>query len=713
MVTLFGMGGLGKTRLCLQVAAESMHRFPDGVWFLDLVPLRDEALVVAEATKEIGVQPEPDRTPLQSLCAHLRARRALLVVDNCEHLVKASAELCNAVMRAAPHVRVLATSREALRVPGEQSYPLHPLPLPATNAGVDELSQSSAVRLFVERARQGRPSFVLDATQAPAVSELVARLEGIPLALELAAARMRVLSVADINARLKDRFKLLVGGGRVLQERQQTLRALVDWSYDLLSETERLLLGRLSVFVGGFDLQSAEAICGADPLPPEDILDLLASLVDKSLVMLDESDERARYRMLETIRDYAREKLEASGEMAVIAARHCEHFFGLSKQARDGITGPEQAEWSRRLETDLDNVRAAMTFALGGAADRFVPVKFAVALERFWELRGYATEGRAYMKAVLKLPDVQNSDVAHAWALYVSAQLAESQSDFAEDRRLLERCLELRRRLDNPVDIAATLSTLSTARLHMGDVAGAKECELEALGIFRKAEDRQGEAIGLFHLGQIAAHLSNDEEAHSLVGQALSIAREIKYQELETVCDLASGELSFEAADFARAVSWFARGYTVARDAADKRGEANALRWLGASDLQAGNLSSARNRLTEAMQALRKLEMWDELLGCLEEYAELLNAEGDLTLAVRITAAAANARLRLGLVRSPRAEQRLRSRIARYRERATGFDDDWNLGEGWSVDDAIVNALKPETVSTPAAPRETAVQATQ
>jgi tetratricopeptide (TPR) repeat protein len=317
------------------------------------------------------------------------------------------------------------------------------------------------------------------------------------------------------------------------------------------------------------------------------------------------------------------------------------------------------------------------------------------------------------MKAVLQLPDVKSSDLAHAWALYVSAQLAESQSDFAEARRMLELCLPLRRGLANPVEVAATLSALATVRLHTGEVAAAKDCELEALEIFRELGDRQGEAISLLHLGQLASHLGNDQEALALLGQAHAIAREIKYQELETVCDLAHGELSFEAANFVQAATWLSRGYTVARDAADKRGEANALRWLGASDLQAGNLSSARNRLTESMQALRKLEMWDELLGCLEEYAELLNAEGDLTLAVRITAAAVKARARLGLVRSPRAEQRLRSRVAGYRERATGFNDDWNLGEGWSVDDAILSALKPATASTSAAPRETAVQATQ
>ena len=348
LLTLLGMGGLGKTRLCLQVAAETMHLYPDGVWFLDLSPLRDDAHVAAEAAQVMGVKAEPDRTLVQAICAHLKSRRVLIVLDNCEHLVKASAELAQAILRAAPYVRLLATSREALHVPGEQSYPVHPLPLPPRGAGIDDVSQSTAVRLFVARAQQHKPSFTLDAAQATAVAELVARLEGIPLALELAAARVKSLPVAEINARLKDRYKILTGGARVLQERQQTLRALVDWSYDLLTPEEQTLLTRLGVFVGGFDLEAAEQVCGVDPLAREDVLDLLGSLVDKSLVLLDEQDSGARYRMLETIRDYAREKLAQDGALADAAARHAQHYFAMAKLAREGMQGPEQAEWIQR-----------------------------------------------------------------------------------------------------------------------------------------------------------------------------------------------------------------------------------------------------------------------------------------------------------------------------------------------------------------------------
>ena len=447
LLSLIGMGGLGKTRLSLQVAAEAMAEFPDGVWFLDLAPLRDPALVASEAAQVLGVREEPGRPLVQTLCAHLKPLRVLLVFDNCEHLIKPSADLANAILRAAPEVRVLASSREALRIPGEQTYPILPLPVPMRGDSVAALSRSTAVRLFVERAQGHKPSFALNEREAPAVAELVARLEGIPLALELAAARVRSLAVTDINARLKDRYKLLTGGGRVLLERQQTLRALVDWSYDLLNVSERTTLSRLGVFAGGFDMAAAEAVCGADPLDPLDVLDLIGSLVEKSLVMLEERDEGARYRMLETIRDYAIEKLAQSGETAATAATHCEHYFAMAKEANRGMNGADQAEWIRRVETEHDNVRAAMATALAGGVDPIIAVKLTVAMLGFWMFRGYSSEGRGLVKAALALPAIQASDIAQAHALYVGAALAESQSDYAEARQMLEACLELRRGL--------------------------------------------------------------------------------------------------------------------------------------------------------------------------------------------------------------------------------------------------------------------------
>lgn len=694
LVTLLGMGGLGKTRLSLQVAAELIHLYPDGVWFLDLAPIRDAELVVAETAQVLGVREEAGRSLQQTLCAHLKTQRALLIFDNCEHVVKVSAQLASAILKVAPYVRILASSREALRTPGEQAYPVFPLPVPGIGDGIEALSRSTAVRLFIDRAQLHKPSFSLNEREAPMVAELVARLEGIPLALELAAARVRSMTVADINARLKDRYKLLTGGARVLQERQQTLRALVDWSYELLEPDERTLLERLGVFISGFDLAAAEAICGADPLTSDDILDLLGSLVEKSLVMLEERDDGSRYKMLETIREYAHDKLEKNDALVDTSTRHCEHYFAIAKAANRGLQGPEQADWIWRLEAELDNVRTAMALPLNGGADPFIAVKFAVAMQGFWILRGYCTEGRNLVRTALALPAIQASSVAHAWALYVGAALAESQSDHPEARTMLETCLELRRGLENPVDIAATLSTLSLARLQAGDAAGAAAGEREALEIFRGLGDRVGEAIGLLHVGQIGVYLGEDASARQQLEACLAIARAIKHQEIEGECELVLGESAFQTDDPVQAYVRLKRSLTVCREAGDKRGEANAQWWLGKVDVRQGDLASARHRLGEAVAAFRAFEMREEMLGCLEDHAVLARAEGNAELAVHLAGLVSNLRDRLALTRSVRGERRWLAEVQALRA-AMGnadFDAAWNEGAEWQIDRAIGSA---------------------
>lgn len=698
LLTLLGMGGLGKTRLSLQVAAEVIHEYPDGVWFLDLAPIRDAALVVSEAAQVIGVREDPDRSLLQTLCAHLKTRRALLVLDNCEHVIQVSADLATAILKVAPYVRILASSREPLRTPGEQGYPVLPLPVPVQGDGIEALARSTAVRLFVERAQLHKPAFSLNDREAPVVAELVARLEGIPLALELAAARMRSLSVSEINARLKDRYKLLTGGARVLQERQQTLRALVDWSYELLNDAERTVLRRLAVFVGGFDLNAAEQVCGGAPLLADDVLDLLGSLVEKSLVMLEERDDGARYRMLETIRDYAREKLDQSGDAAATEARHCDHYFALAKAANHGLTGSQQADWIWRVEAELDNLRSATALALRGAVDPFIAVKFAVAMQGFWILRGYSTEGRNLVRACLALPAIQASEVAQGWALYVGAALAESQSDHAEARTMLEVCLKLRRGQGRVVDVAATLSTLSLARLQAADAVGAANAETEALGIFRELGDRVGEAIGLLHLGQIGVYLGEDEQARVHLLQSLAIAREIRHQEVEGECELVLGESAFELDDRPQACQRFKRSLTVCREAGDKRGEANALWWLGRFDLREGDLVSARARLVDALRAFRAFEIWEEALGCLEDHSLLAFGEGRPDVAVGLAAAVHCSRERLKLSRSPRREAFWQSQLAELRRElhTSQFDEWWSQARDWPMDRAVSEAIKPE-----------------
>ena len=695
LLTLLGMGGLGKTRLALQIGAGVLDAYADGVWFVDLQTIRDPALAAGETARVLGVREEGGRPLIQTLCAHLKSRKLLLILDNCEQIIDASAELAGAILRAAADVRILTTSRTALRVPGEQTYLVQPLPVPSRSGSFDALTESTAVQLFVERAKLHKPSFALTEREAPAIAELVARLEGIPLALELAAARVRSLSLADINKRLQDRYKLLVSGDRTLQARQQTLRALVDWSFDLLQENEQILLARIAVFAGSFDLPAAEAICGVEPLQADDILDLITSLVEKSLINTEEGDEGARYRALETIRDYAREKLQARTEHAAIAAAHCEYFFIMAKAANRGAQGAEQASWTDRLEQDLDNVRSAMAVALAGGVDPIISVKLAVALMWFWLLRGYSSEGRRYVRSALELPAVKSSPLIHSHGLYVGAGLADGQGNYVEARNMLEECLQLRRGLGEPVDIAATLSTLSLVQLHSGDAASALKGEAEALEIFRQIGDRIGEAIGLLHLGQIHAYAGDDCKAREFIEQCAAIARAVNYAEIESECELSLGELALRSGDLESARAAFVKALEVCREAGDKRGEATSLWWTGRADLAENDLRAACVRLTGALRAFQAFEMHEELLGCIEDIAALLNSRGERYQAIQLCAAVERLRERLALLRPPRAERRLQTEIKTARERmdARDFELAWSAGSTWQISEAVEQAL--------------------
>ncbi len=446
--------------------------------------------------------------------------------------------------------------------------------------------------------------------------------------MELAAARLRSLSVDELNKRLHDRFKLLTGGSRVALERQQTLRALVSWSYDLLLEQEQILLDRLSVFVGGFDLDAAEPVCGAEPLLPGDVLDLVTSLVEKSLVMVKQEDGWSRYGMLETIREFAREhRVEVNGssgrfglqetirdfakgqlikrdDLAATAARHCNYYVEFAKKARQQLHGLDQAEWTRRLEVELDNLRAAIALALAGGVDSVIAVKLEVALMRFRTLRGYSTEGRKNVHAALALPGILEPNAPRAHALYTGGVLAMNQSDHAEATQMLTECLEIRRALGNKREIAATLSTLATEYLHQDEAAKARDCEEEALDLFRELGDRIGEGIGLLNLGGIAVRQGDNDSAGQLFDQSLAIARSIKHQELESECEHNLGDLALQAGNFQAAETRFARALKICREAEDKRGEAIAVWSSGRVDAAIGDHEAARKKFARRAAGL-------------------------------------------------------------------------------------------------------------
>lgn len=713
LLTLLGMGGLGKTRLSLQIAADVLEKYPDGVWFVDLAPIRDPSLVPNATAQALGIREEAGNPLTQTLCAHLREHKLLVVLDNCEHLVNACATLAEALLSAAPGVRILATSREALRIPGEQTYPVLPLRVPDRKADAEALLRSEAVQLFVERARLQKPDFTVTGSDVAAVAELCARLDGIPLALELAAARLRSLSVSEINARLHDRFKLLTGGSRVLLERQQTLRALVTWSYDLLGENEQIVLDRLSVFAGGFDLQAAEAVCGAEPITPEDVLDLVDSLVEKSLIMVEQEGRGSRYGLLQTIkefahehlgkrsglqktiREFASERLKDRDDVAATAARHCDYYLGLAKTARPKLEGPEQAEWMRRLEVELDNLRAAITLALVRGVGPVIAVKFEVALMTFRILRGYSTEARNNIRAALALPEIREPNVARGHALYVGGVFAINQGDYGEATKLLAECLAIRRGLGAAHEIAATLSTLSTLHLRQGDMANARNCQEEALAIFRELGDRIGEAVGLLNLGEIALRQSDDDSAREHFEQCLAISRSIKQQELEGECECHLGELALAAGDLKAARARFARSLKVCQDAEDKRNEAITVWCLGKADAAGGCYESARKKFADALRAFEAFQMNAEALDCLEDCAKLLQALGRADDALRLLAAVGGIRERLAIPPSTRGEATRQGIILAARDALgeAASKAAWTTGNAWALDDAIEHAL--------------------
>jgi predicted ATPase/class 3 adenylate cyclase len=505
LVTLTGAGGVGKTRLALRVAADGLDRFPDGVWLVDLAPLADEALVPQAVAAAVGVREDPGRPLVATLADALRPKRLLLVLDNCEHLLEACARLAEGLLRACPDLRVLATSREALGLAGEAPYRVPSLALPAAPGplSVEALAPSEAVRLFAARAATVRPGFAVTAQNAAAVAEVCRRLDGIPLALELAAARVRVLPVEPLLARLEDRFRLLTGGSRTALARHQTLRAAVDWSYDLLGAAERTLFARLSGFAGGFTLEAAEAVGAGEGIEPVDVLDLLTRLVDKSLVVAEEQpDGAARYRLLETLRQYAQETPAAHGGAEAVRARHAAYYLALAERAAPELEGPRQRAWLDRLEAELDNLRQALRWsqAEGGRAE--AGLRLATALGHLWRLRGHQREGREWLEAALALPAAAPRTAARAAALDGAGVLAWILGDGAAAGARLEASVALWRALGDGRGLGRALANLGLAALDR-DRAAARPVLEEAVARARAAGDRWGLALALRFLGTL------------------------------------------------------------------------------------------------------------------------------------------------------------------------------------------------------------------
>jgi len=448
LLTLVGPGGMGKTRFSLEVASTLLDRFKDGVWFIELAPVSDPALVSRTVAEALGVHEEAGRPLLDTLLDFLRRRNLLLVLDNCEHLIEGCARFAEAALRASSGLRVLASSREALDIAGELAWRMPPLPTPdaAARETGDQLLQYSAVRLFVTRAAFASSSFRLTAENSVAVARICRQLDGIPLALELAAARVKAMRVEQIAERLDDRFQLLTSGNRTALPRQQTLRSAIDWSHDLLNDSERVLLRRLSVFAGGWTLEAAEAVCSGDGIQSANVLDLMTRLVDKSLVVPDETAAEPRYRMLETIRQYSREKLVEANEAEQIGDRHLTFFTREAEWLGPRFLGPDQVRWYAKAEVELDNLRAALEHSLSPTrvGDG---MRMGRALHRYWVARVYWREANGWLKRLLAVSGTEDNTPLRARTLFVIGHIT-NYYDPTEARSFAEDSLRLARSLD-------------------------------------------------------------------------------------------------------------------------------------------------------------------------------------------------------------------------------------------------------------------------
>ena len=597
LLTLTGAGGVGKTRLALRVAAELQGRYPQGVCLVELASFSDPDLLPQTLAAVFILRPERDRPILTVLLDCLRHRDMLLVLDNCEHLVSACASLANSLLQACPDLHILATSREALGIEAERTFhvPSMSFPEQGEKKPPEELLQYDAVDLFMRRAKVGLPGFDVNEGNAESVAGICRHLDGIPLALELAAARLRTMDLEQIASQLEDRFRLLTGGDRSAPTRLQTMHNSIDWSYTLLSEAKKTLFRRLAVFAGGWTLPAARAVCADDSIPEADIFDLLAGLVDKSMVLVVRKKGREiRYRLLETVRQYAHEKLSESGETGSLRDRHLDYFLELAGRAESELIGAEQCLWFSRLQLDHDNFRLALGWSLAGAAaGPQAGLCMANSLWWFWFMCGYKKEGGEWLEKTLAANVSQNPDdlltranvlaklpwlvyfrshsekkalaLGHtlgpaglesmALALWGMGADAFYQTDYARAKSLEEQSLQLFRQLGHRWGICETLTHLGKVMITLGDYQQATVLLEESLELARQARDTNEIAFALQELGQVAMARADYAQAHTFFEQSQAF-----YQEIDQ-CEGSSygllGDVALQQGDTIQADSWY------------------------------------------------------------------------------------------------------------------------------------------------------------
>ena len=535
LLTLLGVGGIGKTRLALEVGGDSLNDHLDGVWLVELAPVGDGRLVPQAVASVLGVKEDPGRPVLEALARFVKDRLLLLILDNCEHLVQPCAEVTKSLLQSGPHLKILATSREQLHLAGETTFLVPALAAPesAHAIGSAHLTRYDAVRLFVERARAAQSSFVVTDTNAQAVADVCCHLDGIPLAIELAAARVRTLPVDAIAARLNDRFSLLAGRDMTVLPRQQTLRALIDWSHDLLSQGERILFRRLAVFAGGWTLEAAESVGAGGEVTDADALELLTRLIEKSLVTADVA--HGRYGFLETVRQYALERLSQSGEETAARARHLAFFLALAEKARSELMKADQAAWLKRLDVEWENILSGHSWCDHAAGGGEAGMRLVHAVKSYCFNRGLLGLGHRLTVEALARDGASARGLARCKVLADAGQYSSFMGQYGQAREHLEQSLAIARELNDSQMIAHVLQPLALAALGQGESETAHRCLEEAIALARAQGDRRELAGAINALAQVHRIQEDLETAEPLYEQVVTLARELGDREITAV----------------------------------------------------------------------------------------------------------------------------------------------------------------------------------
>ena len=703
LVTVTGPGGIGKTRLTVEVANGLVEWFPGGIHFVPLSPLSDPGLIASAIIQTLGIWEAGGQSPLEILKKNLQdsfSAPMLFLLDNFEHLVRGSA-IVSELLTMGPNLKILVTSRAALHVYGEHEFPVPPLALPdsLSTPSVENLSNCPAVALFVQRAVAAKPDFELNRENANAVTEICARLDGLPLAIELAAARVKVLSPSSLLTRLESRLQVLTGGARDLPQRQQTLRAAMDWSFDLLSSAEQRLFRRLSVFVGGCTLESSEAVCDTKGDLDLDLLDGMASMVDKSLLQqVEQANGESRFAMLETIREYALEKLEASGERAQTKRAHAAYCLVLAEEDATEQDGAKGAERLESFALEHDNIRAALEW-LTETGDAEWGLRLGAALFRFWETREYLAEGRDSLGKLLKLAGAAAPTKARERALFAAGVLAIAQGDYVAGSFLMQESLDIARQLEDKQGVAVSLNALAVVARDQGDVAMAHSLFEESLAQWREMGDQKAVARALSNLASVVKLQADYSLASSLYGEGLSIFRGLGDRTGVAWSLNYQGDVARDQGETAAARILYEQSLAIFRELSDRWGIAGILADLGSLAREQGDYPRAHSLYRESIIIFQELDHKRGMARLLECFACSEAAQAHAERALRLAGAAAALRQNIGVPLTPAEQVKLEASLDLARRGLSNTEGATAWLEGWAlpVEKAIEEVLLPET----------------